>query len=294
MVFIITDFFMKSIGKYDALTASAYYDEVVSGNTEAIYYLLKKRLEKALGKVYDLHGFGLSDDFDDTIDEFFLYLYDRDLSIQDKRTFFSWTIATYRHFLINRAKKEMREKEQMEHMRLSPNGEEGGLSNETMVLFLASAIAYADQHFTPRNRFVFYRMLLSFLDHSKAIPQEAMARALDMTPVTYRVSTKRQKDRFLEFITIQESGTTLDLDDDHGMMRDRIVDAFERLYELLMEYYDKSLEAIPNAKTIQMLRLDYNNGDGMMHEDTPSYGYFNNLDIRRLYQKIKRYLTVSG
>lgn len=280
--------------KYDALSASAYYDEVVAGNTEATYYLLKRRLERALSKVYEMHGFGLSDDFEDTIDEFFLYLYDRNLSIQDKRTFFSWTVATYRHFLINSAKKEMRKKALMEQVRLSPKGEECGLSNETMVLFLASAIAYADQRFTPRNRFVFYRMLLSFLDHSKAIPQAAMAQALDMTPVTYRVSTKRQKDRFLEYILMQESGATLDLDVDHGLMRDRIVDAFERLYELLMEYYDKSLEAIPNAQAIQSLRMDYSNDDGMMHEGMPMYGYVSNLDISILYSKIKHYLAVSG
>ena len=285
---------MKSIQKYDALSASAYYDEVVNGNTEATYYLLKKRLEKALSKVYELHGFGLSDDFDDTIDEFFLYLYDRNLAIQDKRTFFSWTVATYRHFLINSAKKEMRKKALMERVRLSPKGEECGLSNETMVRFLASAIAYADQHFTPRNRFVFYRMLLSFLDHSKAIPQAVMAQALDMTPVTYRVSTKRQKDRFLEYILMQESGATLDLDDDHGLMRDRIVDAFEGLYELLMEYYNKSLEAIPNAQAIQSLRMDYSKDDGMMHEGMPEYGYVNNLDISILYPRIKRYLAVPG
>lgn len=280
--------------KYDALSASAYYDEVVAGNTEATYYLLKKRLERALSKVYEMHGFGLSDDFEDTIDEFFLYLYDRNLSIQDKRTFFSWTVATYRHFLINSAKKEMRKKALMEQVCLSPKGEECGLSNETMVLFLASAIAYADQRFTPRNRFVFYRMLLSFLDHSKAIPQAAMAQALDMTPVTYRVSTKRQKDRFLEYILMQESGATLDLDVDHGLMRDRIVDAFERLYELLMEYYDKSLEAIPNAQAIQSLRKDYSRDDGMMHEGMPMYGYVSNMDISILYPKIKHYLAVSG
>lgn len=285
---------MKSMEKYDALSASAYYDEVVAGNTEATYYLLKKRLERALSKVYEMHGFGLSDDLDDTIDEFFLYLYDRNLSIQDKRTFFSWTVATYRHFLINSAKKEMRKKALMEQVRLSPKGEECGLSNETMVLFLASAIAYADQRFTPRNRFVFYRMLLSFLDHSKAIPQAAMAHALDMTPVTYRVSTKRQKDRFLGYILMQESGATLDLDVDHGLMRDRIVDAFERLYELLMEYYNKSLEAIPNAQAIQSLRMDYSKDDGMMHEGMPMYGYVSNMDISILYPKIKHYLAVSG
>lgn len=285
---------MKSNEKYDALSAEAYYDEVVSGNTEATYYLLKKRLEKALFNVYKMHGFGLSDDFDDTIDEFFLYLYDRNISIQDKRTFYSWITATYRNFLINMAKKEMRKRKLIGRVSESPKGEDCGLSNETMVQFLASAIAYADQHFTPRNRFVFYRMLLSFLDHNKAIPQAAMAHALDMSPVSYRVSTKRQKDRFLEYILMQESGVILELDDDHSLMRDRIIDAFERLYELLMEYYNKSLEATPNAQAIQSLRRDYSKDVGMMHEDGPVYGYANNSDVSMIYPKIKRYLAVSG
>ena len=287
---------MKKIEKYDSLSASAYYDEVAAGSAEAAYYLLKRRLCKALNRVYDLHGFGLSDDFDDTIDEFFLYLYPFDVirMVQSKRAFFGWTVSTYRHFLLNKAKEELRRKDLMERVRQSSKGEECGLSNETMVQFLASAIAYADQHFVPRNRFVFYRMLLSFLDHSKAIPQEAMAQALDMNPVTYRVSTKRQKDRFLELILIQESGATLDLDDNHGLMRDRIVNAFEQLYELLMEYYDKSLEAIPNAKAVQSLRLDYAKGDSLMHDGKPRYGYVNNLEISLLYPKIKSYLTALG
>ena len=168
------------------------------------------------------------------------------------------------------------------------------MTNETMILFLATAIAYADQQFKARNLFVFYRMLLSFLDHSKAIPQEAMARALDMQPVTSRVCTKRQKDRFLEFILYQEAGTTLELDVSHGMMRDRIVNEFERLYELLMEFYHKALDEIPNAQAVQSLRLRYGKGDGMMHEGRPSYGYINNLNIKMLYPKIKDYLEVTG
>lgn len=287
---------MKRIERYEALTASAYYDVVAAGSSEAAYYLLKRRLGKALNRVYDLHGFGLDDDFDDTIDEFFLYLYPFDMvrMVQNKRAFFGWTVATYRHFLLNRVKEELRRRDLMERVRLSSKGEECGLSNETMVQFLASAIAYADQHFVPRNRFVFYRMLLSFLDHSRAIPQEAMAHALEMNPVTYRVSTKRQKDRFLELILMQESGATLELDDSHGLMRDRIVNAFEQLYELLMEYYNRSLESIPNAQAVQSLRLDYARGDGLMHEEQACYGYVNNLEISFLYPMIKSYLTASG
>lgn len=296
---------MKSNGKYDAISASAYYDEVVAGNAEATYYLLKKRLGKALKAVYELHGFGLGDDFDDTLDDFFLYLYEGNQNadnhpfeivkgIQNKQAFFGWTVSTYRHFLINKSKEEAKRKALLEQVHLSSKGEDIGISCETMIHILATAIACADQLFTPRNRFVFYRMLLSFLDHSKAIPQEAVAQALDMNPVTYRVSAKRQKDRFLELVLMQEAGTTLDLDTQHLLMRDRFIDGFERLYELLIEYYNKAAQSIPNAQAIHLLRLRYGNGDGMMHEGRASYGYYNNLDISVLYPNLKCYLTLSG
>ena len=296
---------MKRNEKYDALSASSYYDLVLSGSSEAVYYLLKCRLGKALYAVHELHGFGLSDDFEDTLDDFFLYLYDSNQDsvgkpftmvgkIYDKRTFFGWTIATYRHFLLNRAKEEIKRKELMKQVCLASKEEDCGLSNETMILFLASAIAYADQQFKSRNLFVFYRMLLSFLDHSKAIPQEAMARALDMQPVTYRVCSKRQKDRFLEFILCQEAGVKLELDVCHLKMRERIVDGFERLYELLMEYYEKALKTVPKASAVQWLRSQYGRREGMMHEERPPYGYLSHLDINVLYPKIKDYLEVSG
>lgn len=296
---------MRSNAKYDAISASAYYDEVVAGSSEAAYYLLKKRLGKALKAVYELHGFGLDDDFEDTLDDFFLYLYEGNQNVdnhpfeivkgvRNKQAFFGWTVSAYRHFLINKSKEEAKRKALLERVHLLSKGEDNSISCETMIHILATAIACADQLFTPRNRFVFYRMLLSFLDHSKAIPQEAVAQALDMNPVTYRVSTKRQKDRFLELVLVQEAGTTLDLDAQHLLMRNRIIDGFERLYELLMEFYDKVLQSLPNAQAIHLLRLRYVNGDGMMHEGRVAYGYSNNLDIRVLYPNLKNYLTVSG
>ena len=296
---------MKRIAKYDALTASTYYDEVVRGGTEAAYYLLKHRLGKALRAVYELHGFGLSDDFEDTLDDYYLYLYESTQNVdgqpfgmvryvQNKHAFFGWVVSTYRHFLLNRVREETKRKALLERVWTTSKGEDCGFSNETMVTMLASAIACADQRFTPRNRFVFYRMLLSFLDHSKAIPQEAVARALDMNPVTYRVCTKRQKDRFLELILAQESGFHLDLDGTHGEMRDRIVKGFEQLYALLLEFYNQAIEDIPNANKIHSLRLKYGRGDGAMHEGKPIYGFVNNLDISVLYPTIKDYLSASG
>lgn len=298
---------MQTIKKFQELSPEAYYDVIACGDEnsfEAVYYLLTRRLGKRLRDVYVLHGFGLSDDYEDTIDDFFLYLHDcyqdrtkRPFSvlrnIQNKKAFFGWVISTYRNFLLNKAKEEARKRELVNQARMALEADGNALSKEHMILFLASAIAYADQHQEPEKRFILYRMLLSFLSHSNAIPQEAVAKTLAMHPVTYRVSTKRQKDRLMEFILRQESGENLVLDEKHLLMRDRIVECFHQLYELLLEYYNQSLEQLPAASDIQSLRREYAHHTGMaMHEET-TYGFRENADVMAFYEALKSYVTSS-
>ena len=60
---------------------AVYYDILTHGDAnsaEAAYYLLRHRLSKRLAKVFDAYGFGLIDDYNDTIDDFFLYLHGLD------------------------------------------------------------------------------------------------------------------------------------------------------------------------------------------------------------------------
>lgn len=290
---------MQENTKFHGLSASAYYHAIAEcseESAEALYYLLKRRLSRALKEVYALHGFGLNDDYEDTIDDFFLYLYDGNQegrspfsmlkNIQNERAFFGWTISTYRNFLLNKAKEEVRRKELVAHAHVSLEAQGDTLQEERMIQFVASAVAYADQRFVPTKRFILYRMLLSFLNHRKAIPQECMARVLEMHPVTYRVCTKRQKDRLLEFILLQESGENISLDEAHLVMRDRIIGSFNRLYELLLEYYDHTLDQLPKAMEIQSLRKEYARRTGTaMHEDV-GYG-FQYVGVRALYEALK-------
>lgn len=296
---------MRKNTELEVLSASAYFDAILENyvnSCETVYYLLKRRLSKALKNVYSLHGFGLNDDFEDTIDDFYLYLYDGSSggisrpfsmlnSIQNKNAFFGWVVATYRNFLLNKSKEEMRRRDLLEHVRSGNYEEKNELSDETMIQYLATAIAYADQQFTPRNLFIFYRMLLSLLDHKRAIPQEEMAQAMKMHPSTYRVCTKRQKDRLQEFILLQETRHPLDLDVSHTLMRDRIVACFNQLYELLLESYKQALERLPSATEIQALRHFFSHENGsMMHEDN-CYGYRDFIDVKLLYESLKSYST---
>ena len=114
---------------------------------------------------------------------------------------------------------------------------------------------------------------------------------MKMHPSTYRVCTKRQKDRLQEFILLQETRHSLDLDVSHTLMRDRIVACFNQLYELLLESYKQALERLPSATEIQALRHFFSHENGsMMHEDN-CYGYRDFIDVKLLYESLKSYST---
>lgn len=290
---------MRDIEQYNNFSASDYFDIVSiadEASVEAVYYLLRRRLHRALRHVFELHGFGLSDDFDDTIDEFFLYLYEgcRDGSrpfavvkgIQNKQAFFAWTVSTYRIFLLNRAKEELKRKALQDEARFFvDDGME--LNEDAMVGYLASAIAYADQRFNPSNLFIFYRSLLTLLDHSRAIPQEEMAVAMKLHPVTYRVRCKRQRDRFQSFILLLESGHRLHLDRSHELMRLCIVEDFSRLYDLLIGFYNQVLERLPAKGDIRALRLRYRQEKGISMHETNRYGYRFKMSVSSFYKALK-------
>lgn len=291
---------MKIIEQYNDFSASDYFDAVSlpqEAPVEAVYYLLQKRLNRALRRTFERHGFGLSDDFDDTINDFFLYLYEGNndgsapfsvvKGVQNKQAFFGWTIATYRNFLLNKAKTEIKRKALQEEAVMMTDNDGKGLDDETMICYLATAIAYADQHFPPCNLFIFYRSMLSLLDHSRAIPQEEMAVAMNMHPVTYRVRNKRQRDCFQVFILSQESGRCLELDRRHELMRLCIVEDFNRLYDLLIGFYNQVLEQLPSKGEIRALRLKYYREKGMYMHESSRYGYLFGKGVKPLYNALK-------
>ena len=290
---------MIDIEKFNEISASSYYKVVSLATTsseEAVYYLLQRRLRRALQRMYTLHGYGLSDDYDDTIDDFFLYLYEGNGqgtpfsifgSIQNKEAFFGWVVATYRHFLLDRAKAETERKTLLKEVRVMSTGDGKGLSSDTMIRYVATAIAYADQRFKPFNLFILYRSLLTLLDRSRTIPQDEMAETMQLHPVTYRVRSKRQRDIFRNYILLLEAGQHLELDRHHELMRLCIEDEFYRLYDLLMDYYNKVLDRLPAKNAIRALRLHYYREKGLMMHEKAGYGYRFNMKISEFYNALK-------
>lgn len=287
-------------------SASSYYEFILNQpetTAEAAYFLLKHRLSQALKIIYESHGYGLIEDYNDTIDDFFLYLYDDNphtdappfamiRTLKNKNAFFAWVLSTYRNFLLNKVKDTERERVGQTIAMVVNREEERLITEEQMRQYLVNAIAYADQQLATMKRFVLYRLLLSFLDHRNAIPQEDVALALKLNASTYRVYTKRQKDRFLRYINLQEEGGRLALDEQHTAMREELLLSFEHLYQALAKYYRLTLEQLPNADEINNLRMRYSQGkDVLMHEQQAAYGNKEFESIKDLYENIKGFLS---
>jgi hypothetical protein len=284
---------------FEKCPPSVYYESLVERgerSAEALYYLLTQRLSRVLQHQYRMHGEGIQDAFDDTIDDFFLFLHDGIgptasepfallQHVREKKAFFSWLISTYRIFLLNK-RRNVTGSPVVKRVGAMEGVADEGEGEESMTNLLVTAIAYADQELSPRNRFLLYRMLLSLVDAPSAIPQEAMAAALGMHPVTYRVTVKRQKDRLLASIEALERGETLSLDAPHAVLRDRMAHQFDQLRELLLSGYEQALDALPQGDRVVSLRERYSVGrEGMMHEERPCYGSSAASIIHRLQKE---------
>ena len=288
---------MNAIDKYENYSASEYYDAITlfpENSAEAVYYLLKHRLSRALCRVYELHGFGLEDHYDDTIDDFFLYLYDHLdgtpfailLTIRDKQALFGWIVGTYRHFLLNKAKEELKRRDLMENVAAFTMDEEGLLSEEVLMRLIVTAIAFFDQELQPLKRFIFYRMLLTILEPRLAVPQEKIALAMDMHPVTYRVYVNRLRMRLSHTVADLEKGLELPLNGEHLLMRSRLFQGFDHLYDTLIPYYEAALDALADASKLKALRNSCGPDGIIMHEES-EYHYNRIIDARELYNILK-------
>ena len=282
-------------------TPEEYYDAILKrdGDSASVaYYLIDKQLRRKLQTLFTNLGGGNFFEFQDTIEDFFLYLHDGSNwiyckpfqvleSIENKKSLFKWVSVTYRNFMLKQLKEESLRKTVDD----SPSNEESEIQDDEKIHNLSTAIAYADQEYLSRSRFVMYRLLLTFLNRSLAIPQEEMAQAVDMQPVAYRVSTKRVKDNILAYIKCLEQGQKLKLDMEHQQMRDILESNFSSLYSTLSDYYNTAIEQMPTAETIKRLRFGYSyNRDFVFHENTESYGLCNCTNAIYLYEMIVRFL----
>lgn len=262
--------FLQSKTYYEALPMADYVGLILDGGEqadEAMYYILHERLYQQLRKRFEVFQNQLFDDFDDVLADFLFYLrdgkdssggnpYPSIRSIRNRETFGGWLLNTFRNYLSVRAAKEGRlsYSEHDFNDNVSDDTASSILTDEQKLSFAADLIAYVHQVMAPRDSFIFFRTLLTLLNKQAALSSEAVAQALGMTDIAYRVSVHRMKGSLTKYRTRLLQGENLPLDDAHREMSRCINDDFTHLYPTLFHYYEQVIDTLDSAAAIRKLR----------------------------------------
>lgn len=262
--------FLQSKTYYEALPMADYVGLILDGGEqadEAMYYILHERLYQQLRKRFEVFQNQLFDDFDDVLADFLFYLrdgkdssggnpYPSIRSIRNRETFGGWLLNTFRNYLSVRAAKEGRlsYSEHDFNDNVSDDTASSILTDEQKLSFAADLVAYTHQVMAPRESFIFFRTLLTLLNKQAALSSEAVAQALGMTDIAYRVSVHRMKGSLTKYRTRLLQGENLPLDDAHREMSRRINDDFTHLYPTLFHYYEQVIDSLDSAAAIRKLR----------------------------------------
>ena len=292
---------------YEDIPIAGFVDIILDGGEqadEAMYYLLHQRLSAQLSTRFEPFRHQLMDDFDDIVEDFFLYLregkdeanagcYPSLRRIQKREAFESWIFSTFHNYLSVRAAKEV----QITYVDLSAqsvpddNVSSSVLTDERRLTIVAQLIAYAHQELSPRDCFIFLRSLLTMLNKQQALPNVEMAKALGMTDLAYRVSVHRMKCRLMQYRTLLMRGKGLLLDEPHRQMAQRINDDFNHLYPTLMHYYGQTLDTLNHADAVKQLRQEFLTVTGnMLHEAETPYAIA--PSIASFWTRLSRFLVV--
>ena len=276
-----------------------FVEMILKGDDEAMYYLLHERLKHQLQERFEAYKNNLCDDYEDVIDDFFLYLrecgrypYEPLKRIKKKESFETWLLNTFRNYLSNRVETEGR------GISSQPNCEahwaiagEGGICDEEIIRVVSQLIAYAHQVFYSRGRFIFLRSLLTMLNKQRAVPNKEMAEALDMSDLAYRVAVYRMKQNVRHFRNRLLMGETLRLDDEHQQMAEQIDADFIHLYPTLFRFYVECIDTLKTSTAVKHLRQQYLEERGYaVHEpdaDSPI-----RVRIPAFWEKLNHWMTI--
>ena len=284
--------------RFAGIPMPGFVEMILKGDDEAMYYLLHDRLDHQLRNRYEVYNNSLSDDYEDIVDDFFLYLresgrypYQPLQRIKKKEAFETWLLNTFRNYLSNRADAENQNGcipiDANIHVAVEAPSD---ITNERKLAVVSHLIAYAHQVFYPRGRFIFLRSLLTMLNKQKAVPNKEMAEALDMSDLAYRVASYRMKQNVQSFRDRLLKGETLRLDDEHQQMADNINRDFVYLYPTLFRIYIECIDTLKTSTAVKHLRQQYLEERGLaVHE--PDSDSPNHVSIPAFWEKLNRWMT---
>ena len=285
--------------RFAGIPVPGFVEMILKGDDEAMYYLLHDRLGHQLRNRYEAYNNHLNDDYEDVVDDFFLYLresgrypYQPLQRIKKKEAFETWLLNTFRNYLSNRADAENQNGcipiDANIHVAVEAPSD---ITNERKLAVVSHLIAYAHQVFYPRGRFIFLRSLLTMLNKQKAVPNKEMAEALDMSDLAYRVASYRMKQNVQSFRDRLLKGETLRLDDEHQQMADNINRDFVYLYPTLFRIYIECIDTLKTSTAVKHLRQQYLEERGLaVHEldsDSP-----NHVSIPAFLEKLNRWINI--
>lgn len=269
-----------------------------------MYYLLHNRLDLQMRRRYKAFQLQLMDDFDDLVEDYFIYLregpdgmnrvrYQALRRIKNPEAIALWILRTFRNYLSERAVKEgeIACNEFPADEVANDDTPSSVLTDEQKLSFASDLIAYAHQVLSPRYSFIFLRTLLTMLNKRRSLPNAAMASALGMTDISYRVAVHRMKRNLASHRTHLLEGEKLPLDSPHHQMAQRINDDFTHLYPTLLEYYNQSLNGLEQADAVKQLRQEYYNITGdMLHESNTASPV--KVSVSAFWYNLSRFLVV--
>ena len=289
----------SKVNRFAGIPVPDFVEMILKGDDEAMYYLLHDRLKHQLQERFEAYKNNLCDDYEDVIDDFFLYLrecgcypYEPLQRIKKKESFETWLLNTFRNYLSNRAETEggvMSSQPNCEaHLTIAG---EGGICDEEKIRIVSQLIAYAHQVFYPRGRFIFLRSLLTMLNKQKAVPNKEMAEALDMSDLAYRVAVYRMKQNVRHFRERLLKGENLRLDDEHQQMNEQINRDFIHLYPTLFRFYMECIDTLKTSTAVKDLRQQYLEERGFaVHE--PDSDVPIRVRIPAFWEKLNRWMTI--
>lgn len=257
------------------MNAEQLYDLIVQGNTksdEVMLFVLNVRLRNDLKRMYEVCQRKLLCDFDDYLDDFFLYLrngdgegfllpYEALITIRSKASLMAWIRSTFRNFISNTSASE--ERNLLAATEAEPTCFASSRISEQDILFFANLIASTLCALQPIPRFILLRWLMTQLDATRSMSDVEIAKALGVTSVSYRVTLHRAK-AFMrqQFRLLRQGEDTLffskipdiSLPNNSPSLAQSINDHFDNLYPSLMQYYLQQLPLLEQHKAIEDLR----------------------------------------
>ena len=232
----------------------------IARRDEALYLILNDILKSKLRRRFRPYAQQVSFTLDDVLQDYFLYLrgdikapYAVFQTINDVSAFDAWILATFRNYVSKKACRGLRSvnRNSSNIMDMSDDPAQERLN------ILSTMVAYCYQEFPPVQRFVFLRMVLTYLHKERALPQKDVSEVLGISHVYYRVLNNRVRDVALAVKDRLINGEQLYLYQSGLDLQNELSSGFQDWYDVLSGYYARVIDGLSQAQEINALRYQY-------------------------------------